>query len=212
MKLELARVGAVRRAACAEPICGAESWQTTRRHRRWSEYGGAARSCIGRGTAAGGLPHQEGGRVWNWGVRPGGPEAGTGRRLQDGHPGLVGWKVAVGDEAGACAGGSSSASSLRGADLRGELAVLTAAEVADELAVHGGSDDGGARGGRGGRESCSGATTTARRRGGRLRQRRLGGARRPRPGRRLRGRAGGLPSHGRLGFARVAAEPLAAAR
>jgi hypothetical protein len=38
-----ARAGAVRRAACAEPICGAEGWLAMMLHRRWSEYGGAAR-------------------------------------------------------------------------------------------------------------------------------------------------------------------------
>ena len=43
-----------------------------------------------RGTAAGRGKTQEGGRVWIGSVRPGGPEAGCfGRRLQDGHPGLV---------------------------------------------------------------------------------------------------------------------------
>ena len=83
MKLELARVGAVRRAACAEPICGAESWQAMRLHRRWSEYGGAARSCIGRGTAAR-SPSPSRGRA---GVELGGAAWRTGGRLRPQAPG-----------------------------------------------------------------------------------------------------------------------------
>ena len=43
-------------------------------YRRWSEYA-PARSCIGGAQRLAGPPHQMGGRVWNRGVRPGGPEA-----------------------------------------------------------------------------------------------------------------------------------------
>jgi hypothetical protein len=142
-------------------------------------------------------PHQEGGRVWNWGVRPGGPEAGSGRRLQGGHPDLTGWRLRRrrGDDrarAGAvrraacaepiCGGSLPSARRLRRETHAGPS--------------HGGSDDGGAPGGCAGCGSCSGATTKARRRGG-VCVSELGGARRPRPGRSLRGWAGGLPSYPR---------------
>src|SRR5215204_2418872 len=41
MKLELARVGAVRRAACAEPICGGNSPSARRPRRRRSSGAGA---------------------------------------------------------------------------------------------------------------------------------------------------------------------------
>ena len=145
---ELVWAGAVRRAACAEPICGGNS-PSARRLRReahagpshgGSDDGGAPGGCAGCGSCSGATTkaRRRGGRLRQrtWG------------------------ELAVHDQAGACAGGSSSASSLRGADLRGELAVH-----------RGGRGGGGARGRvRWAGESCSGATTRARRRGGRLRQ------------------------------------------
>ena len=83
-------------------------------------------------------------------------------------------EVAVRDEAGACAGGSSSAE-LAEPICGGSLpSARWPRRWTISRSFHGSSDDGGARGGWGGRESCSGATTTARRRGGRLRQRTWG--------------------------------------
>jgi hypothetical protein len=62
-----------------------------------------------------------------------------------------------------------------GADLRGELAIHTAAAVTDKLAAGSTAAPTTEELGTGGEsESCSGATTTARRRGGRLRQRTWG--------------------------------------
>jgi hypothetical protein len=122
--------------------------------------------CIGRGTAAGGrrAGEMERGRAAReMGGRDGGTEDGTAAVF--GAPTRpCGLKVAIRVEAGACAGGSSSASSLRGADLRGDVAVHLGCR-----------DDGGARGGCAGSESCSGATTRARRRGGACVQR-VGGS------------------------------------
>jgi hypothetical protein len=123
--------------------------------------------------------------VWNWGVRRGGSEAGSGRRLQGGHPDLAGWRLrrrrgndraragAVRRAACAepiCVGGSlPSTPRLRRRRSSGW------ARWARELLrrYHNGSQE---------RRAFASAN--------------LGGARRPRPGRSLRGRAGGLPSHG----------------
>ena len=96
---ERARVGAVRRAACAEPICGAGGWQATRasppmeRVRLRTELHRA-----GHGGWQGKNIKRAGGCGIGVGV-PGGPEAGcSGRRLQGGHPCLAGWRVPVDDE------------------------------------------------------------------------------------------------------------------
>ncbi len=48
----------------------------------WARCGAPRAGEIQMGRAAG-----------EWGGRPGGPEAGHGRRLQGGHPGLAGWRV-----------------------------------------------------------------------------------------------------------------------
>ncbi|MEA2562540.1 MAG: hypothetical protein QOH06_4044, partial [Acidobacteriota bacterium] len=148
--------------------------------------------CTLRGPRAGEM--EEGGWRGRWvGATE---ERRTGRQARPQSPArtpcLVGWKVAVGDEAEQGAGGSSSASSLRGADLRGSLP--SARRLKRETHAgpsHGGSDDGGAPGGCAGCGSCSGATTRARRRGG-VCVSELGGARRPRLGRSLCGWAGGV--------------------
>jgi hypothetical protein len=127
------------------------------------------------------------------GGRRAAPRATSARRRWGRVHQQLGGGVAVHDAARACAGRNSSAQHSE-ADLRGELAIHTAAEVTDELVViHGGSDDGGAPGGCAWCGSCSGATTKARRRGGACVSE-LGEARRPRPGRSLCGWAGGLPS------------------
>ena len=142
------------RAGGADPA-GARGGQLP--GRRAGETSGMPRHVAG--PEGGGNGKRAGGR--GLGGRDGGTEDARGRSLRRVPPGLVGWKVAVRDEDGAGEGGSSSASSLRGADLRGDVAVH-----------RGGRGDGGARGRvRWAGESCSGATTRARRRGGRLRQR-----------------------------------------
>ena len=111
------RAGAVRRAACAEPICGAESWEATmalppmERVRPRTEL-------HRRGTAARRPSPSNGWAGVELGGRAGGPEDGPGRRLRRGHPALQDGG-SDGEEAERREGGSSSASSLRGADLRG---------------------------------------------------------------------------------------------
>ncbi len=94
-RLSAERAGAVRRSACAEPICGAESCGdhsgSTARVApvggAGGRLGGPSRSFSGGARTLAGLPHQMGGRVWNW---VGAPEdrrpAFHGRRLRCGHP------------------------------------------------------------------------------------------------------------------------------
>jgi hypothetical protein len=108
-----------------------------RLHRRWSEYGGAARSLHRAGH--GGSQSVPIKRAGGCGI------GGCG--LEDRRPAPAAGSRA--DTPTLWAGGLPSARKLelapvgavrrsaRGADLRGELAVLTAAEVADELAIHG---------------------------------------------------------------------------
>ena len=134
---------------------------------------------------------EEGGRRGEWvGATEERRTAARGRPQSPARtPDLVGWKAAIRDEAGACAGGSSSASSLRGADLRGDVAVH-----------HGGSGDGGARGRVRGRARAAPAQPRGLAGEGAFASASLGGSRRPRPGRSLCGWAGGLPSHGRWGL------------
>src|SRR5215218_8718926 len=85
MRLSKARVGAVRRAACTEPICGG-TLPSTAAAEATEELGGG---CGGRARAAPALPRGLAG---------------------EGALASASWgEVAVHDQAGACAGGSSSA-------------------------------------------------------------------------------------------------------
>jgi hypothetical protein len=172
MKLELARVGAVRRAACAEPICGGNSPSARRPRRRRSSGAGAVggRELLRRnheGSQERGCSLQRAGGRLPSTTRPELVRAGAVRRAACAEP--------------ICGGNSPSARRLRRETHAGPS--------------HGGSDDGGAPGGCAGCGSCSGATTKACRRGG-VCVSELGGARRPRLGRSLCGWAGGLPSLG----------------
>ena len=73
------RAGAVRRSAPrGADLRGGKLKGPRWLYRRWSEYA-PARSCIGGARRLAGPLHQMDGRVWNRGVRPGGPEAGCSR-------------------------------------------------------------------------------------------------------------------------------------